>query len=72
MTAGTLAPYLGDGPAAVAARAELRAAARAGARATLACDRSRGFRRSLEAVLDAAYPAWYRQLFYSPDQRSEE
>jgi hypothetical protein len=66
LTADLLRPYLGDDPAAVAQRSAIGAKAKAGMKAQLACERMPAFVQSVTAVLDTAYPAWFKTMFFSP------
>ncbi len=66
LTADLLRPYLGDDPAAVAQRSAIGAKAKAGMKAQFACERMPAFVQSVTAVLDTAYPAWFKTMFFSP------
>ena len=66
LTASDLQPYLGDSPRAVAARKAMGDVARARMQQDFACERLPAFVQSVTTVLDAAYPPWFKDLFFSP------
>jgi hypothetical protein len=65
LTPDVILPYVGDGAAAVKARAARAAAGQRLARDKLACAALPEFRESVDALLGAAYPGWFAALFVS-------
>jgi hypothetical protein len=60
-----LLQYLGNSPEAIRRRAQVAAAAQASMRSKFACHRLPAFLRAVHSVMDRAYPAWYKDLFFS-------
>ena len=64
MTPGDVLPFVGQSPAAVQARTAIGAAARAKMRSERRCETLPAFRDAVEALVDVAYPAWFRETFW--------